>query len=59
MECPRLGDIENGQVSVGASIGIATYPDDGTDIDGLLRLADKRMYECKRGKKGISKFAFA
>ncbi len=55
----RPYDIENGQVSVGASIGIATYPDDGTDIDGLLRLADKRMYECKRGKKGISKFAFA
>ncbi len=33
---------------VGASIGMVMYPDDGTDIDELLRYADSAMYQSKK-----------
>ncbi len=35
-------------VSLGVSIGIATYPDDAQDLDGLIRLADMDMYRFKQ-----------
>lgn len=35
-------------VQIGASIGIALYPDDGADSHALLRCADVAMYEAKR-----------
>jgi diguanylate cyclase (GGDEF)-like protein len=34
-------------VSVGASVGFALYPQDGVDINDLLNIADKSMYDCK------------
>jgi diguanylate cyclase len=34
-------------VNVGASIGFALYPRHGTEIDDLLNIADKGMYDCK------------
>ncbi len=36
-------------LEVTASIGIATYPEDGKAVDELLRGADERMYEDKSG----------
>ena len=45
------------QASVSASVGIARYPDDGRDLDALLKAADKAMYHVKNsGKNG---FVFA
>ena len=37
--------------SIGASIGIATYPDEARTKPELIRLADKRMYEDKALRK--------
>ena len=35
-------------VQVGASVGVAVFPDDATDLRGLLHAADVRMYAAKR-----------
>ena len=40
--------IEGLEVMLGVSIGIATFPDCGLDLNGLLRAADIAMYEAKR-----------
>ena len=40
---------------VGVSIGIALYPECGSEIDRLMHSADRAMYECKvRGKNCFS-----
>ncbi len=40
-------DIDNKQVSVGASFGVAFYPEDTQDIDQLMSFADISMYRAK------------
>jgi GGDEF domain-containing protein len=40
------------QVAVGASIGIAVFPDDGANLEELIMNADRAMYEVKRSGKG-------
>jgi diguanylate cyclase (GGDEF)-like protein len=44
------------EVVVTPSIGISIYPDDGMDIDSLLRNADMAMYQAKQ--RGSSKYLF-
>lgn len=34
-------------VKVGASLGLALYPNDGDELNDLLHIADLAMYECK------------
>ena len=41
-------DIEGQKVSVGASIGIAVFPEDATDTESLCIAADMQMYGAKR-----------
>ena len=43
--------IDQNEVTVGASIGIAIYPDDGATSNELIRHADKAMYLTKNSKK--------
>ena len=40
------------QLKVGASIGIAIFPDDATDLEALCIAADLRMYENKNESRG-------
>jgi diguanylate cyclase (GGDEF)-like protein len=49
-------DLDGNLVSVGASVGIALYPNDGFNSDELLRHADVAMYHAKQAGKGNFKF---
>jgi diguanylate cyclase (GGDEF)-like protein/PAS domain S-box-containing protein len=44
-------NVNQHQITVGASVGIAIYPDDGTTSDELIRQADKAMYLIKHSEK--------
>lgn len=44
-------DFEGTTLSVGASVGSATYPHEGKDLDQLLKTADTKMYTNKRNRK--------
>jgi diguanylate cyclase (GGDEF)-like protein len=48
--------LAGGMHRIGASIGIAVYPEDATDPDGLIRLADNAMYAAKRSGKGTYRY---
>ena len=39
---------QGGHAKVGASIGLARFPEDGSTVASLLKLADERMFEAKR-----------
>lgn len=41
---------------VGTSIGIAAYPDNGTNVEALIKCADTAMYEAKRQNKNTYRF---
>jgi diguanylate cyclase (GGDEF)-like protein/PAS domain S-box-containing protein len=44
-----LGEDQHG-VTIGASVGIAVYPEDAADADGLVKAADAAMYAAKQGR---------
>lgn len=44
-------------VSLAASFGTATYPDDAQDVKGLLAIADQAMFEVKRTGRNAVKSA--
>jgi diguanylate cyclase (GGDEF)-like protein len=46
-------ELDTGKVTVGASIGVALYPDHGLDNDNLIGKADAAMYEAKRNGGGV------
>lgn len=41
------------EVSIGLSVGHASYPEDGHTLRRLMRLADMRMYRDKRGEPAL------
>lgn len=45
-------DLETTEMFISASIGIAIYPDDGSDVETLMKNADQAMYEAKKNGKG-------
>ena len=50
-------DVDGARVSVGTSLGIAIYPDDGAAIDTLFTRADAAMYVSKQS--GRNQFSYA
>lgn len=46
---------EDKSIPLGASIGVAMYPDDGHEIEALVEKADQAMYAVKRSRKGIAR----
>jgi diguanylate cyclase (GGDEF)-like protein/PAS domain S-box-containing protein len=45
------------RISIGTSVGIAIYPDDGTDAATLLQRADVALYAAKDAGKGTFRYA--
>jgi len=41
-------NIEGEDIFISSSLGIAIFPDDGTDIETLIQNADKEMYQSKQ-----------
>ena len=44
------------ELHITASIGIATYPDDGTDVETLMKKVDLAMYHAKEAGRGSYHF---
>lgn len=44
-------EVRDRNVDLRASVGMAVYPTDGDDCEGLLQAADKAMYEAKRERR--------
>jgi diguanylate cyclase (GGDEF)-like protein len=45
--------INDSTITVGASIGITVYPEDGDNVTDMLIRADSAMYSAKKSKQGI------
>jgi diguanylate cyclase (GGDEF)-like protein len=50
-------DLNGLRINVQASIGIALFPEHGTNADGLLQRADMAMYAAKRAKSGYTVYS--
>jgi diguanylate cyclase (GGDEF)-like protein/PAS domain S-box-containing protein len=48
--------VEGHELSVSCSVGVAICPDDGTDLDELMRRADAAMYEAKSAGRDRARF---
>ena len=48
--------VEGHELTVSCSVGIAVYPEDGSDIDELMRRADAAMYEAKTTGRDMALF---
>lgn len=48
--------IDNNELSITLSIGIAVYPDDGKDFDILLKKSDIAMYQAKESGRNTYRF---
>ncbi|MBF0184870.1 MAG: EAL domain-containing protein [Magnetococcales bacterium] len=49
-------ELDGNQANIGASIGIAIFPDDGNTYDLITQYADLAMYHAKEAGRGVSRF---
>jgi diguanylate cyclase (GGDEF)-like protein/PAS domain S-box-containing protein len=54
--CAQPFNIEDRELHVSASVGLAVYPEDGADTEALLKNADAAMYRAK--EKGRATYQF-
>lgn len=52
----RPFQVDGHELSIGVSVGIALYPDDGDNVDKLLRSADSALYAAKAAGKHTCRF---
>jgi diguanylate cyclase (GGDEF)-like protein len=55
-EASRPLEFNGHKISIGASVGIALYPDHGDDAETLLHHADQAMYQAKNQGKNTFRF---
>jgi len=55
----RSFDLGGREAYIGASVGIALFPGDGSDVEYVLNAADRAMYDAKRAGRGTFRFAEA
>jgi diguanylate cyclase (GGDEF)-like protein len=48
--------VDGNSLNVSCSVGVAMYPDDATELNELMRLADAAMYEAKAAGRDTSRF---
>lgn len=51
-EISRPFVFEDRPLELGASVGVAVFPEDGEEMDALIEWADRSMYATKRARKG-------
>jgi diguanylate cyclase (GGDEF)-like protein/PAS domain S-box-containing protein len=49
-------DLDGSEIHISCSVGIAMHPDDGEDIDSLMRHADVAMYQAKAEGRNSAQF---
>jgi diguanylate cyclase (GGDEF)-like protein len=49
-------DIAGVRLELGASVGIASFPEHGQDVDVLMQRADVAMYQAKEGRTGVERY---
>jgi diguanylate cyclase (GGDEF)-like protein len=50
-------ELEGHTLALGASVGVAQYPQHGETVESLLRSADVAMYTAKRARTGVAVYA--
>ena len=49
--------VEDAEISISASLGVSSFPEDGKELGKLLHHADLAMYVAKQSRMGIAVFA--
>ncbi|MDA3807542.1 MAG: sensor domain-containing diguanylate cyclase [Thiomicrorhabdus sp.] len=55
-ELDRVFVINDEEIKISCSLGVAIYPEDGSTMDALLTAGDVAMYKAKQGGRGTYKF---
>jgi len=51
------GGADRRQVPLSASVGVAVYPGHGTELDALIRSADRALYAAKDAGRNVVRLA--
>lgn len=49
-------EVQGQEIPVGASAGVAAFPDDGEDLEVLLRRADRALYRADQSDGGLARY---